>query len=75
MKSLRMINDRSLIRMFLIRTSDAVTGQRVLLDSGQKEQKEVLFCFGSTGQRQRTREREKRERVRRKRASPLILIM
>lgn len=40
-----------------------VPGQWELFDIGHKEEKEVLFRFGSTGQRQRTRgKREERKR-------------
>lgn len=43
-----------------------IAGQWELCDIGHKEEKEVLFSFGSTGQRQKTtekqREKEKEEK-------------
>lgn len=40
-----------------------IAGQWELCDIGHKEEKEVLFSFGSTGQRQKTTEKQ-RERKR-----------
>lgn len=41
-----------------LNTCLGILGQWELTDIGHKEYKEVLLCFGSTGQKQKTREKQ-----------------